>query len=114
MPNTLPPGFASLEPFAERFAVAGTANRAQLRSDTTPEGRQAFYSAMKDLLAPALDLLDLSKLGAFNAAEQRLMNMTLSFAHVALAIEVQGPDEAKHAKLRAHMKIVRSTADAVS
>ena len=114
MPNTLPPGFAALEPFAERFAIAGTANRAQLRSDTTPEERQAYHDVMKDLLAPALDLLDTKKLDAFHAAEQRLMNMTLSFAHIALAVEVQGPDEAKHAKLRAHMKIVRSTADAVS
>ena len=113
MPNTLPTGFASLEPFVERFAVAGTAHRAQLRSDTTPEERQTYYDAMKDLLAPALDLLDTKKLGAFDAAQQRLMNMTLSFAHIALAVEVQGPDEAKHAKLRAHMKIVRSTADAV-
>ena len=114
MPPSLPSGFASLEPFAERFAIAGTANRAALRSDTTPEERQAYYDAMKGLLAPALDLLDTKQLGALDAAEQRLMNMTLSFAHIALAIEVQGPDEAKHAKLRAHMKITRSTADAVS
>ncbi len=114
MPNLLPPGFASLEPFAERFAVAGTANRAQLRSDATAQERQAYYDAMKDLLAPALDLLDTKKLDAFDDAEQRLMNLTLSFAHIALAVEVQGPDEAKHAKLREHMKIVRSTADAVS
>ena len=114
MPNTLPTGFTSLESFAERFAVDGTANRAALRSETTPEERQEYYEAMKGLLAPALDLLDTKQLGAFDAAEQRLMNMTLSFAHVALAIEVQGPDEAKHARLRAHMKITRSTADAVS
>ena len=114
MSHSLPTGFTSLEPFAERFAVAGTANRAQLRSDTTLEERRAYYDAMKDLLAPALDLLDTKRLDALDAAEQRLMNMTLSFAHVALAIEVQGPDEAKHAKLRAHMKITRSTADAVS
>ena len=113
MPHSLPPGFAPLEPFAERFAVAGTANRAALRSDTAPEERQAYYDAMKDLLAPALDLLDTKKLDALDATEQRLMNMALSFAHIAMAIEIQGPDEAKHAKLRAHMKIVRSTADAV-
>ncbi|MEO6717172.1 MAG: hypothetical protein ABIM50_07975 [Novosphingobium sp.] len=113
MPDTLPPGFAALEGFADRFAVAGTANRAQLRGDTTPEERQAYYDVMKDLLAPALDLLDTRQLDALNSAEQRLMNMALSFAHIAMAIEVQGSDEAKHAKLRAHMKIVRSTADAV-
>lgn len=114
MADTLPPGFATLEPFAQRFAVAGTANRARLRGETTPEERQAYYDAMKDQLSPALALLDQKPLDQFDAAEQRLMDMTLSFAHIALAIEIQGPDEAKHARLREHMHIVRSTADRVS
>ena len=114
MANSLPAGFESLESFVARFAIAGTANRAQLRSDTSPEERQAFFDAAKDLIAPALDLLDTKQLGALSAGEQQLMNLTLAFAHIAVAIEIQGPDEAKHAKLRAHMKIVRSTADAVS
>jgi hypothetical protein len=110
----LPAGFESLEPFTDRFAVAGTANRAQLRSDTTPEERQAFYNAAKDLIGPALDFLDTKPLGSFDDSEQRLMNLALMFAHISIAVEVQGPDEAKHARLRAHMKIVRSTADAVA
>lgn len=110
----LPAGFESLEPFVSRFAVSGTANRAALRSDSSPEERQAFYDAARDLIGPALDMLDTRKLDALTDPEQRLMNLCLAFAHIALAIEVQGPDEAKHAKLRAHMKIVRSTADAVS
>lgn len=110
----LPAGFESLEAFAPRFAVAGTANRAQLRSDTAPDERQAFYDAAKDRIAPALDLLDTKALGSLTEQEQRLMDLTLAFAHIALAVEIQGPDEAKHAALRAHMKIVRSTADAVS
>ena len=114
MAAKLPAGFEALEPFADRFAIAGTAARAQLRSDASPEEREAFYKAAKDLIAPALDLLDQKKFSEFSDAEQRLMNLTLSFAHIALAVEVQGPDEEKHAKLRAHMKIVRSTADAVS
>jgi hypothetical protein len=114
MANTLPAGFEALEAFADRFAISGTANRAQLRNDCTREEREAFYNAAKDLIAPALDLLDQKGLDKFDAAEQRLMNLTLSFAHIALAVEIQGPDEAKHARLREHMKIVRSTADAVA
>jgi hypothetical protein len=114
MDSMLPPGFTSLEPFVARFSVHGTANRAALRSDTNPEERQAFYDAAKDLVPTALDFLDTRQLGAFTGPEQRLMNLALTFAHIAIAIEIQGPDEAKHAKLRAHMKIVRSTADAVS
>ncbi len=114
MDNSLPAGFESLEPFAARFAIAGTANRAALRSDTTPEERQALYDAAKDRIAPALDFLDTRQLGSFNEQEQRLMNLALCFAHIAIAVEIQGPDEAKHAKLREHMKIVRSTADGLA
>jgi hypothetical protein len=110
---SLPSGFAALEPFVPRFAVAGTANRAELRSDTTPGERQAFYDAAKDLVGPALDLLDQKKFAEFDGADHNLMNLTLSYAHIAIAIEIQGPDEAKHAKMRQHMKIVRSTADTV-
>jgi hypothetical protein len=114
MAAKLPAGFESLEPFADRFAIAGTANRAALRGDSSPEERQAFYDAAKDRIAPALDLLDRKKFSEFDEAEQRLMNLTLAFAHIALAIEIQGADEARHTKLREHMKIVRSTADADS
>jgi hypothetical protein len=111
MATLLPTGFESLEPFAARFALAGTALRAQLRSDTSGEERSAFYAAAKDRIAPALDMLDARPLAQLDEAEQRLMNLCLTFAHIALAVEIQGPDEERHAGLRAHMKIVRSTAD---
>lgn len=112
MANSLPKGFESLEPFVNRFAVAGTANRAQLRNDVSREERETFYNAAKDHIAPALDLLDQKTFDQFDAKDHNLMNLALSFAHIALAVEVQGPDEEKHARLREHMKIVRSTADA--
>lgn len=114
MAAKLPAGFEALEPFADRFALAGTAARAQLRSDASKEEREAFYNAARDLIGPALDMLDQKSFADFTEADQRLMNLTLSFAHIALAVEIQGPDEEKHARLREHMKIVRSTADAVS
>ncbi|MCB2076655.1 MAG: hypothetical protein KDE55_03045 [Novosphingobium sp.] len=114
MTATLPAGFESLEPFADRFAIEGTAARAQLRSDTTPEERQAFYDAASDLVGPALDMLDEKPLGDLDAAERRLLAMCLSFAHIALAVEIQGPDEARHAQMRAHMRITRSPADAIA
>ena len=76
-----------------------------------PRNGRPIFDAAKDSIAPALDFLDTRQLGALSEPEQRLMNLTLAFAHIAIAVEIQGPDEAKHAKLRAHMKIVRSTAD---
>ena len=35
MSSGLPAGYESLEPFVERFAISGTANRARLRSEST-------------------------------------------------------------------------------
>lgn len=112
MATTLPAGFETLEPFVARFAVAGTANRAQLRGDTTAEERAAFHAAAKDLIAPALDLLDRKPLDRLDEREQRLLDLALSFGHIALAVEVQGPDEERHAELRRYMRITRSPADA--
>jgi hypothetical protein len=110
--TALPAGYEDLAPFAERFGIDGTANRAQLRSDLTGAEREAFHAAMKDRVGPALDMLDAKPLADLDAAEKRLLAMCLSFAHIALAVEVQGPDEERHATLRQHMKITRSPADA--
>jgi len=107
----LPAGYESLEPFVARFAVSGTANRARLRSDTTEEERAAFFAAAKDLVAPALDELDRKPLGELDDKERCLLNLALSFAHIALAVEIQGPDEARHASMREYMRITRSPAD---
>jgi hypothetical protein len=112
MATLLPAGFESLEPFVARFAVAGTAQRAQLRSDASSGERAAFHAAARDLVAPALDLLDKKPLDQLDEAEQRLLRLALSFSHIALAEEIQGADEERHARLRAYMRITRSTAGA--
>lgn len=113
MSNTplLPAGFEALEPFAARWAIDGSAARAQARNDSSEEERVAFFEAAKGLVGPALDLLDAKPLGALDAAEQRLMNLTLSFAHVAMAVEVHGKAEPRHAEFRKLMRITRTPAD---
>jgi hypothetical protein len=111
MSDFLPEGFEMLAPFAARFAIASTAGRAARRGDSTPDERQAFYDAAKDLVGPALDRLDKLPLGQLDQPHQRLLDMVLAYAHIALAIEIQGPDEARHASLRNYMKLTRSPAD---
>jgi hypothetical protein len=110
--SQLPAGFETLEPFVARWAVTGANNRAQLRVHSTPEEREAFYAAARDLVAPALDKLDAKPLDQFDPAEQRLMKLLLAFAHAAMAVEVQGDDEPKHASMSRHMTITRAPADA--
>lgn len=103
----LPSGFEDLEPFAELWAVEGAADRAVLRGASNPAAREAFYEAAKGRLVDALDYLDRKGLEAFDEKDRRLLNLMLSLGHVALAVEVQGPDEARHAQLARHMRITR-------
>ena len=111
--NLLPEGFAALEPFVERWAIAGTANRAVLRGQSTADERRASYEAALPMAAAALDHLDTKALSKLDVGEQRLMDLVLSFAHVSIAVEIQQEDEAKHAALRAYVPITRSPADEV-
>ena len=108
---SLPAAFSALEPFVETWALEGSARRAAKRSESSPEQREAFFAAASPLLDAALEHLDARSLNALARAEQRLMNLMLSLGHVALAVEIQGPDEMKSAPWRDRMRIDRSTAD---
>lgn len=108
--NKLPEGFATLEPFAEGWAISGSAARAARRGDSSPEERAAFYAAGKDLLTPALAYLDTRPMTEFSGVENRLMDLMLTLAHVALAVEGMGDDEPRHAGMRVHMRLTRTPA----
>ncbi len=110
-PSELPEGFESLEAFVPMWGINGTATRAQRRHDSSRDQREAFYAAAREKQAAALELLDRKSLGALDANERRLMNLMLSFAHVSLAVEVQGPEEERHRQMSRHMTITRSVAD---
>jgi hypothetical protein len=108
----LPEDFAALEPFVAQWAVAGSAARSMARTYSTDAERQAFYAAGAPLLAEALTYLDATLLANHDATQQRLMNLCLALAHVAMAVEAHGPDEARHAPMREAMIITRTPADA--
>lgn len=107
----LPAGFETLEPFVARWAIGTTAGRAAARDNSSPVERAELYEAVVGRKAEALALLDSFPVDALPPAEQRLMDLLLAFAHVAIAVEVQKDDEAKHAVDRRQMRITRSTAD---
>lgn len=110
---SLPEGFGALEPYVARWIVATSAERAALRTSSTPEERAEFFAAASPLMGKALDYLDTHSLPNLPAAEKRLMDLMLTLAHIALAVEIQGPDEIKSAPSRDRMRIIRSAADNV-
>ena len=108
----LPHGFEVLEPFVDRWAIAGSSNRAQRRTDSSDAERVAFFNVALGQVGAALAHLDRKPLHQLDEKENRLMNLMLSFAHVAMAVEQQRDAEAKHARYRQLMKITRTPADA--
>ena len=107
----LPEGFAALEAFVPIWASERSSDRARRRLDSTEGERAAFHAAVQPLLGDALERLDRKPLGSLDAAETRLLNLLLAFAHVAMSIEVQGEDENRFAELSRHMRITRASAD---
>lgn len=109
--TSLPPGFEALEPFVGAWALEGANNRLRARLASSPADRIAFFEAARELLAPGLDYLDRKPLGEFDPREKRLMNLLLSMAHVSLAVETQGDDEARHAEDARRITILRAPSD---
>ena len=109
--SSLPLGFEQLAPFVDAWSLGAAALRAQRRLESSAAERLAFYAAAKDALPAALAHLDRRPLAELDDQEKRLMNLLLSFAHVALAVEVQGDDEARQAQARRHLRITRASAD---
>lgn len=107
----LPEDFAALEPFVERWAIGGSANRARSRDESDAAEREAFYAAAQPLLGPALESLDRTSLGKLSTQERTLLDLMLNFAHVSLAVEIQREDEPRHAIERHAMRITRTPAD---
>ena len=107
----LPSGFEALQPFVHQWSVPSTYERDRCRSNSRPEERSAFFHAAKDLIDPALALLDQKALDSLSEQEKRLMDLVLAFAHVAMAVEIHGENEQRHARLRARMNITLSPTD---
>lgn len=109
--TALPEGFENLQPFVATWALPTSADRAARRGDSTAAERQALYDAVTPQLSAALELLDAKPLLQFGLCERNLLNLCLAAAHVALAVEALGSDEANHAPHRNQMIITRTPAD---
>ena len=109
--SLLPAGFEALAPFVEFWAADTAAGRAHCRDISDEASRVAFYNAANELVPKALAHLDEKPLNQFDESEQRLMKLVLSFAHVAMAVELQREEEPRHARYRPFMRITRAPAD---
>ena len=110
---SLPAGFERLEHFVGQWLADTTAERAQRRTDSTPEERQAFFDAAAPMLERAMAYLDARPLAELNDAEKRLLKLMCSLAHVQMAVEIHREMEPRHAMLREAMIITHSVTDII-
>lgn len=103
----LPDGYELLEPFVAEWALPTQAERAKRRSESTAEQKHALYNAARGVVTQALAELDAKPLYELDERERRLLALLLSYAQVALSIEVRGEGEAIHAEDRRLMTITR-------
>lgn len=106
----LPDGYEMLEQFAAEWALPTQAERARKRSASTAEQKCALYEATRGIVTQALGELDAKPLDQLDERERRLLALLLSYAQVALSIEVRGDGEAIHAEDRRLMTITREPA----
>jgi hypothetical protein len=105
----LPAQFSDLEPFVAKWSAATMAGRMQRRFDSTPEEREAFYSA----LVPRADevitcLSQVAYSTQLPPAEERLFRLLLALAEISLTVEVNGQEvEGIHARSNRLINVVR-------
>ncbi|WP_317928941.1 hypothetical protein [Halioxenophilus sp. WMMB6] len=109
--NLLPEGFESLSPFVEQWAIDRSCDRLQARLNSSYEEREVFFEAGKGLAEPALALLGQKPSKEYSEQEARLMNLVLTLAHIAQAVEIQRDDEDFHAGYAKYITISHSAAD---
>jgi hypothetical protein len=88
--QTLPPDFADLEPFVPIWSLDSEPERHHRRATSTMEEIQTFYDAMLARIDGILAYLDGFPLTGLREPETRLLNLALSLAEVAPAVEFFG------------------------
>lgn len=88
--SLLPVQFSDLEPFAREWALATTIERNRKRLSSSMDEIKAFYDAMLARTDAVLAYLNQFPLDAMPEDARRLLDLALSLAEVAPAVECYG------------------------
>ena len=85
--SNLPPGFETLEPFAEDWVLPDAMARMHKRQTSAMADIKQFYAAMLPHGVTALEYLKQFALGTLPAEGEHLLKLMLSLAEIAPAVE---------------------------
>jgi hypothetical protein len=86
----LPEPFAALEPFAATWSLPTEIARHERRRASSMDTLRDFYDAMLPRMLEILSYLKARPLDGLGTEDERLMQLTLSLAEVAPAVELFG------------------------
>lgn len=104
---TLPDGFAALEPFTARWALASEQARNAERLASSLADIRRFYDAMLPHMEALGAHLAKFRLGELPDPEQNLYHLALSLMEVAPAVEIHGAPDVPDA-IEAHRFAIES------
>jgi hypothetical protein len=93
----LPEPFAALEPFAAVWSLPTEIDRHERRRASSMETLRDFYDAMLPRMSEILGYLETRPPDDLSAKDRRLMQLTLSLAEIAPAVELFGSPTIKDA-----------------
>lgn len=105
----LPKGFEALEPFLSPWCCDTSAERIQVRCESSMADIRAFYDAMLDHADEALDVIESHPIGEMPDDVARLAKLLLGLAQASVAVELHGQPRAPDAPYPNSIKLVRST-----
>lgn len=89
----LPADFADLQPWVERWALPTEPQRNRARRASAMPELQAFYDAMLPRMDALVAYLNTRPYGQFDAPDQTLLELALSFMEIGGAVDVfHAPD----------------------
>lgn len=83
----LPAAYADLEPLAQQWSLATESKRAQRHLQAHYPELEALYHTLLPRMPSILDDLNPKPIDTFDAGEQRLFWLALSFVEAAVAVE---------------------------
>ena len=92
----LPEDFADLEKFAETWSLPTQAERHGQRVSSAMQDLEDFYQTMLSRMDAIAEYLNQFPLEELSASSQNLLNLSLSFIEVSLAVELfHEPDDSR-------------------
>ncbi len=95
--NSLPPGFAELEPFVDQWAISTEVERNRVRRNSSMEEIRGLYKAVEPRLSDIIEYLNEFPLDDMPDDARQLLRLAMSTMEITPAVELYRQPDVVHA-----------------